>query len=725
MHRTLPGRWKCPLLSFLLVACGCAGAGSQTLDSMRHALAMHKAEDTTKVNLYSQVASEYRNASTDSMIAVARRGLALADRIHYSRGKARVLASLGVAYMFRNELDKADSICNKAVAILEQTKDSTGMGPVFYYLGNIRYRQTKYKEAVSYFEKTVQFAELTHDYKSVAKSLDNIGTSYVVLGKNTEALNHFLKALKIWERIDNIQGRSNCLSNLSRLYVTLGDKEKALKYINESIAVQKTGYVDVQAIVHSYMNAVSIYTALNNDSAAIAACTYAINVADSAGQRSEMAVMLVDRGMSYFHAKEYDKAFADYARCLEPGKEKITPAMEGQANIGLGEVWLARGNAAKSIPHLLKAYAIFRENGMDDQTGPAAEELGTAYEQVGDYKQSLKYTRIGHALKDSLFNEENTERQQQLQFDYELEKKQNQIQLLERDKQIVQERSDRQRATVAGLLAGLALAIVFAVQFYRGRLREKKSRETIAMQAGNLEELNRFKDKVFSVLSHDLRGPIGSIAATVDLLEANVISPEEQALLQPEMKKQLGSLTFLLDNLLKWSKNHMAGVTQAQPEYIDVYKITQQNITLLSGSARDKNIKVRNDIPKQCTVYADPGHVDIILRNLLSNAIKFTKPGGTVTVSATSEGDATHISVNDDGVGMTPQQVSGLFKAATHTTTYGTAGEKGTGLGLLLSYEFAKANNGEILVASEENKGSRFSLVLPAMENGKTREQAA
>lgn len=690
---------------------------AQVLDSVRNALAKHSKDDSTKVNLYALVASEYRNANTDSMVVVAKRGLALAEKIRYDRGKARCLASLGVAHMFKNDLPAADSICNEAIMLLQQTQDSIGMGPVFYYIGNIRYRQTKYKEAIEYFKKTVRFAELTGDDKAIGKSLDNIGTSYLVLGNNTESLNYFLKALKVWEKINSVPGKTNSLSNLARIYVTLGDKEKALNYINESIAVQRTGYVDVQAIVHSYMNAVSIYNAINNDSAAIAACTYAIRLADSTGQRSEMTLMLIDRGMSYFHAKQYDKAFADYSRCLEPSTDQTAPAIIAQAHIGLGEIWNARGDARQSIPHLEKAYAIFRENGMDDQTGPAAEELGAAYEKIGDYKQSLKFIKIGHAIKDSLFNRENTERQQQLQFDYELEKKQNQIELLKKDKEIVQERNNRQRATVIGLIAGLTLTIVFAVQLYRGRLREKRSKETIANQAENLKDLNKFKDKVFSVLSHDLRGPISSISTTVDMFDQDMISSAELAMMKPEMKKQLGSLTFLLDNLLKWSKNYITGVAEAHPQSIELHAITQQNIALLAEPAGNKKITLNNDIPNGLTAYADPGHVDTIIRNLLSNAIKFTRPSGTITISGDNEGNSTRIHISDDGVGMSPQQVSSLFKAASHASTYGTAGEKGTGLGLLLSYEFAKANNGKILVESAEQNGSTFTVVLPGKDN--------
>jgi signal transduction histidine kinase len=715
-HSLCARKLKLFAMALLLLVSGVQNARGQVLDSLRTILNSHISDDTNRVNLYASVASEYRNASTDSMVAVALRGILLADKIRFEKGKARCLASLGVANMFKNDLEMADSICTVAIELLQRSKDSVGMCTPFYYMGNIRFRQTKYKDAIGYFQYSVRFAEITGDSKIVGKSLDNIGTCHIVLGNNTEALSYFLKALKLWEKVDNNSGMANSLSNMARVYVSIGNHAKALDYINQSIAIQK-GFSDVQTIIHSYLNAMSIYTAMGNDSAAIAVCTHAIRLADSTGQRSEMTVMLADRGMAYFHAHEYDKAFADYTKCLEPPLDKTAPSIIAQAHIGLGEVWMARGNAKKSIPHLEIAYTIFSENEMYDQAGPAAEELGAAYTQVGDFEKALKYIKLGYTIKDRLFNEENTRQQQQLQFDYELEKKQNQIELLKKDKLIAQGRSEMQRATLWGLLSGFTLVLIIAIQLYRGRQKEKHSKETIALQARNLEELNNFKDKIFSVLSHDLRGPINSISTTVDLLDNDHLSLAEFAVLKPDMKKQLGGLTFLLDNLLKWSKNYITGVTAARPESVNLYKIAHENIALLQAQANEKSINVINNIPQSFTALGDPDQIDIVLRNLISNALKFTDVGGTITLSATTDDHSAQIHISDNGVGMTPEQIRNLFLTSTHASSFGTRGETGTGLGLLLCYEFIKANDGEIVVASEKNKGSTFTIKLPKVSN--------
>lgn len=699
MFSILRFKWNFNFLASLMLVVYSQVAYAQDIDSLLTVMNKNTKEDTARVNLLAQIASRYRNTNTDSMLAVAERGILLANKISFQKGKARCLASLGVGYMFKDNLQMADSICNAAIALFEQTKDSVGMTQVFYYLGNIRFRQAKYQNAIAYFIKTAELGEKANDYKMVARALDNVGVNYVVMGNNTEALKYYLKALKIWEKIGDNAGKGSSLSDIARVYVALGDKAKAIEYINQSIATQK-GYADVQTMIHCYLNAVSIYTETNNDSAAIAVCTEAIRLAEATGQQSELTVMLIDRGMAYYSAHKYEEAFADYMKCLKLTKDRPSPAMAAEAHMGLGEIWMARGNAAKSIPHLEIAYALFRENEMEDQTGPAADLLGAAYEKSGDFQKALKFTKIGHTIKDSIYNESNTKQQQQLQFDYELEKKQNRIGILEKKSLIAQNKSDRQRATLWALIGGIAFVVIVAIQLYRAKAKEKRSKDTIAEQASNLNELNKFKDKVFSVLSHDLRGPINSIATTLNMLDEDLLSPKEFASLKPEMKKQLEAITFLLDNLLKWSKNYIMGVTAATTERINIYEISQQSIDLLAMSAKEKNITVYNNIPESFTASGDPGQIDIVIRNLVSNALKFTDINGTITISAITEGSTAKIHISDNGVGMTTEQIKKLF-LTTHTSTYGTKGETGTGLGLLLCYEFIKANNGAIEVISE------------------------
>ena len=241
----------------------------------------------------------------------------------------------------------------------------------------------------------------------------------------------------------------------------------------------------------------------------------------------------------------------------------------------------------------------------------------------------------------------------------------------------------------------------------------EQEKAAVLMQANDLKKLNLFKDKIFSILSHDLRGPISTSATVVAMLDDDDISIEEFKDLKEGVVKQLNATSTLVDNLLKWAKGSMEGSVQQQPQQVNIYDVMHKNATLFEESLKAKKISFNNNIPKNITAYCDPEHIDIVIRNLLANAIKFTEKNGSIQVTAKTEDGYMNLAVTDTGVGMTTEQLDKLFKPLTGNTTFGTAGETGTGLGLLLSYEFMKANKGHIAVASEVNKGTTFTVILP------------
>jgi len=333
----------------------------------------------------------------------------------------------------------------------------------------------------------------------------------------------------------------------------------------------------------------------------------------------------------------------------------------------------------------------------------------------------LAYHKLYYAYRDSLNSDKIDKKIQQLQFDYELQKKERQIDLLNNNKILAHSRNEKQVVVEWALGCGMLLLIVISVLLYRNVLIEKRNQERIVQQkeeiqaqAAKLGELVRFKDKTFSVLSHDLRGPMGTLTTAMLLLDEYILSPEEFARLKPEINRQISSLNTLLDNLLNWAKSSIKGEWVAAPQPTDLARIVQANVALLRESAERKKVQLEVLLNVPTIVYCDAGQIDIVFRNILSNAIKFTPANGKVTISAASKKNhMIALSVKDTGVGMTKEQIAKLFTAAEGNITYGTEGEKGTGLGLLLCYEFVKSNKGDIYVESEIGKGSNFIFELP------------
>lgn len=229
-----------------------------------------------------------------------------------------------------------------------------------------------------------------------------------------------------------------------------------------------------------------------------------------------------------------------------------------------------------------------------------------------------------------------------------------------------------------------------------------------------LTELNATKDKIFSIIAHDLRTPLNNVLNFVELLNMNL--PHLDATKKQEMSEQLFRATKsafgLLDNLLEWSQSQLHRVTFA-PQWLKFSSICDEVWNPISITAENKEITLFRHFDDSAQIFADANMLKTILRNLLSNAVKFTRQGGIINLHAEHSDTGVTISVSDNGVGMSPEVVKNLFNVSTTRSTRGTANEKGTGLGLVICYEFIEKHGGRIHVESTQGQGSDFIIVLP------------
>ncbi len=245
-------------------------------------------------------------------------------------------------------------------------------------------------------------------------------------------------------------------------------------------------------------------------------------------------------------------------------------------------------------------------------------------------------------------------------------------------------------------------------------LELKLTRDELEGTTRHLTELNSLKDKMFSVIGHDLRSPLGSVKMTLEFLSqsASDSCSEEHRSTLDLMVKTTDEVFNLLENLLGWGKSQ-SGNLSLEPENIELYDLLESVYFLNRGHLRMKNIQFNLDVDKGLLVHADLNTLKIVFRNLLSNAIKFTPEGGFIQVSSRKINEQVQITVRDSGVGIAPENLTRLFEPGTHITTYGTNKESGSGLGLKLCYDFVQRNNGNIDVESDEGKGSSFIVSLP------------
>ena len=236
----------------------------------------------------------------------------------------------------------------------------------------------------------------------------------------------------------------------------------------------------------------------------------------------------------------------------------------------------------------------------------------------------------------------------------------------------------------------------------------------IFQQKNELMQMNAEKDKFFTIIAHDLRGPFNGFLGLTELMATgnNKLSADDLNDIAGKMYASANNLYKLLTNLLEWSKMQR-GLTEYNPENINVAEIINYSADVFRETASLKEIELRTEVSGDIQVSADKFMTETIVRNLVSNALKFTVKGGTVTVSAKSENGSVEISVKDTGIGMDKELTESLFILGSKTSRTGTEKEPGTGLGLLLCKDFAERQKGELIVKSEEGKGSEFVFSLP------------
>ncbi|HWS00010.1 MAG TPA: hybrid sensor histidine kinase/response regulator [Prolixibacteraceae bacterium] len=254
--------------------------------------------------------------------------------------------------------------------------------------------------------------------------------------------------------------------------------------------------------------------------------------------------------------------------------------------------------------------------------------------------------------------------------------------------------------------------VIVRVKTHLELYRQSKKLEK---QSKELQELIATKDKFFSIIAHDLRGPLGGFMQLSELMadEFDDLTLEEQKEMTIELSHSSRNIFNLLENLLEWSRMQQ-GQTAFQPQSIDLPEMVSECIKPLTDTIRNKNILLETDIPGCRSVSADRNMIQSVIRNLVSNAVKFTPRGGSVRISAGfAENDALVFVVRDTGMGMNQVMVSNLFQVNVNTRRPGTEGEQSTGLGLLLCKEFVEKHGGELWAESEEGKGSAFYFTIP------------
>jgi signal transduction histidine kinase len=379
-------------------------------------------------------------------------------------------------------------------------------------------------------------------------------------------------------------------------------------------------------------------------------------------------------------------------------------------------------NAERLLQHSIR---INREIGNLTSLIRAHELLATVYLDTHKPSLAVSHLQLANQYKDSLYNSEKSGQIQEMQSLYELEGKENTIKLLEQDNAFQLQEVKNQELFLAFLLVGILLLMVIIFFLFRLRTVQNKTNKDLAAkniaielqkeemqtQAEKLHQLNQLQTKLFSVISHDLRGPISNLQSLLELFTKKLMTAEEFLMISDKLKSNLNVTQRTLENLLNWSLSQMDGI-KTEKKNIDINSCIEEASRLMEEVALRKNVMINKELKESLMVRADPDQVQLILRNLIHNGIKFSKIGDSIRISVNQQGRDCCVSIQDTGIGMSKEEMDRIAGSRQHFTKRGTQQEKGTGLGLLLCKEFIERNDGVMTIKSKPDEGTEVSFTL-------------
>ncbi len=390
-----------------------------------------------------------------------------------------------------------------------------------------------------------------------------------------------------------------------------------------------------------------------------------------------------------------------------------------ESMLSLTELYKMQGEYNNQLVTLIQAEEYAKRYNRYAELPDIYFEMMEYYLNRNNLPRAIEYLEQYNYLQDSLTEALQKDREQMVNTLYNTIKVELDNQLLEEQQRYSEKviREQRIFIVVVAILAIIALAALIVARLGAVKLKKinkllNEQTNQIKQKSEELEELNTTKDKIFSIISHDLRSPLHSLISFSDLMSKHYkeLSSEEVENMMMQLRNNVDATLKMTENLIQWGKLQMEQA-QISPLQFDVSEVIEELYAVYKANAKNKDISFKLSL-QSCMVFADKDHVELILRNLINNALKFTSSQGEVKVSCYPEGTNTIVEITDNGQGINTQMIENLFNLKVGSTQ-GTSGEKGSGLGLMLCYEYAAKNNGKIMVESEMNKGSIFKLLLP------------
>jgi len=683
-----------------------------------------KDDDTSKINDLNRLANSYESSYPDSSVYYGDLAVRISRKIKYNKGVADGLAVAANIYITQGKYQLALANLNQSVSLYSAGNDLSGLSICDKIYGDLYCQNSDYPKALFYYNRSLTAKIKLKELPGISRLYLDFGNVYNGMGAYSMALDYYFKSLNIDARIHNKKSIADDYNDIGFLLQNMNIYPKALEY---------------------YYKGLTMYTQIHSS----------IGIAII---KQNIGEVLLAQG-KYDDAIRYmNAALIIYLK--QDNKDGIS-----QLYGDLGLCYLYKNRNAASLGYLQQSLTIATVNQLDGDKTVALTNIALYYNLNLDYKQAYNYAlqakswsdRINSILlrtgaymqwikalgglqmyKEAFIAQQelnqmnlNAHKDESVQkftlynTEYNYANKQQQQLLQQKANALLYQQKIRDQRLLNAIFLIITIALVFIIAlYYRQKHNQmkinvklsKKNQEVsqqkvdLDVQAEELNELNRLKDRLISILAHDLRSPLSTLRGLFKLLEDDSISHEELLAMIPGVVSKLDYTSDFLDTLLFWINSQMENYHSATKKF-SVNDIIEVEYANYKEQAALKGINLIDNVTEQLTALADPNSVRIVVRNLVTNAIKFSGDGDSITISAIKQDDDILVSISDTGTGMTTEQQNKLFKNRVDSTT-GTRNESGTGMGLLFCKDLVEKSRGKIWVDSQQGEGTTFYFTI-------------
>jgi two-component system sensor histidine kinase/response regulator len=698
------------------------------VDSLRNLLASSKENptDTLTISRINKLAAEFVDVNPDSTMYYAKLAINRSLAIKYKTGIADGMVSEARVYSLKGDYNAAKKNFNGARLLYASLKDEAGLAGCYIEAGRMYNNIADYNLASNYFQQALEIYKKLKDENGIAYSYHNIGMVSGNIGKSSYALDNYFKSLAINLKLNNKVPSAKDYNNIGTIMQSMELYPKSLEYYQRAIKIWQESK-NIQGISTAYENMGEIMIAEKKYDDAIAYLSKSLKLTQDLDDKNGLSSLYADFGLCYAYKKKYDIALKYMAQALKISNDFKIEYNKATTYNDYAIIYNLQKDYQQAYKYARMANDLANKLGSLDNRTNAAMQLSEALGGLGRFEDAYKAQKKYVQLRDSLKSDESVRKLTSFNLESAFKEKQRRLaEQHQRQDELYQQKIQRQ-----GLLSAIFFLIILGmaailIVYYKAKLKQQKintiledknaevlqQKADLNDQAHKLNDLNNLKDRLISVLAHDLRAPLSTLRGLFGLLEDDTISHDQFLTMIPQALKKLEYTSDFLDTLLFWINAQMENFDSSAKSF-PIKDVVSYEVSNYSEQAAEKGIKLTDNVSENITVAADPNSIRIVTRNLITNAIKFSRKDDTITVSAHQRDDSyILISVKDSGVGMTEKQLNKLFKSKVDSGT-GTNNESGTGMGLLFCKDLIEKCNGKIWVESVQGFGTEFFFTLP------------